>query len=98
MTQIVTVSPGTAAYAAQAHKTKSREASLFEQKIEAWSEAAKIDGDTRLRAYLTLVKPPALALAILTMKRQPEVSVETAERLYAEVAGAPPAGDTEVPA
>ncbi|MFD1326822.1 hypothetical protein [Mycoplana ramosa] len=87
MSQIVTVSPSTAAYAAQGYKTTTRASTLFEQRIEAWSEAAKLDGDARQKAYLTLVKPPALALALLTMKRQPDVSVETAERLYTENGG-----------
>ena len=87
MTQIVTVSPSTAAYASQGYKATTRASTLFEQRIEAWSEAAKIDGDARQKAYLTLVKPPALALALLTMKRQPDVSAEIAERRYAENAG-----------
>ena len=87
MTQIITVSPSTAAYAAQGYKTSTRASTLFEQRIEAWSEAAKIDGDARQRAYLALVKPPALALALLTMKRQPNVSVELVKRLYAENSG-----------
>lgn len=87
MSQIVTVSPSTAAYAAQGYKTTMRANTLFEQRIEAWSNATKISGDARQKAYLTLVKPPALALALLTMKRQPDVSVETAERLYTENAG-----------
>ncbi|MBD9372512.1 hypothetical protein IB238_07755 [Rhizobium sp. ARZ01] len=87
MTQIVTVSPTTAAYASQGYKATTRASTLFEQKIEAWSEAAKIDGDARVKAYLTLIKPPALALALLTMKRQPDVSAEVAERRYAENAG-----------
>lgn len=87
MTQIVTVSPSTAAYASQGYKATTRTSTLFEQRIEAWSEAARIDGDARQKAYLTLVKPPALALALLTMKRQPDVSAEIAERRYAENAG-----------
>ena len=87
MSQIVTVSPVTAAYAAQAGKPVARTTTLFEQKIEAWRDAARIDGDERVKAYLTLVKPPALALALLTTKRQPDISAAEAERIYAEIAG-----------
>jgi hypothetical protein len=97
MSQIVTVSPATAAYAAQANRPVARASILFEQKIEAWSDAARIDGDARVQAYLTLVKPPALALALLTMKRQPDVSAEAAERLYAENSGRAVVPDAVLP-
>ncbi|MDF1635719.1 hypothetical protein [Mycoplana sp. MJR14] len=87
MAQIVTVSPATAAYASQAYKATTRPATLFEQKIEAWTDAARIGDNFQLRGILTVVKPPALALALLTMERQTDTTVATAARSYAENGG-----------
>lgn len=84
MAQIITVSPVTAAYASQAYKTTTRAATLFEQKIEAWTDAARIENNFQVRAYLTVVHPPALALAFLTQSPQPDVTPQAAARSYAE--------------
>lgn len=84
MAQIVTVSPATAAYASQAYKATTRPSTLFEQKIEAWADAAKIGDNFQLRGILTVVQPPALALALLTMERQTDTTLEAAARFYAE--------------
>ncbi|MDX3930151.1 MAG: hypothetical protein QHC90_30775 [Shinella sp.] len=87
MTQIVTVSASTAAYAAQGQKQNIRQTggTPFEQKIHSWSEDAKASGDFQVRAFLTVVQPPALALAFLTSTAHiPQVTTETAKRLYAE--------------
>ena len=90
MTQIVTVSPMTAAYASQGYRTTVRASTtLFEQKVAAWSEHAKANGDAQQKALMTVIHPPALALALLTMTRQTPVSAETATQAYAENAAAP---------
>ena len=89
MTQIVTVSPATAAYAAQG--MKMRQSTLFEQRIHYWSEDAKLHGDARTVAVLNVVMPPALALALITAPESPpQVTVAEAQRHYDENAGAPP--------
>ncbi|MCV3737471.1 hypothetical protein OCK02_14740 [Rhizobium sp. TRM96647] len=85
MAQIVTVSPATAAYAAQAYKATTRPTTLFEQKIEAWADAARIGDNFQLRGILTVVKPPALALVLLTMERQNDTTFAAAARSYAEI-------------
>ena len=87
MTQIVTISPSTAAYAAQGMKTSLRSSTLFEQKMQAWSEQAKSTGDAQQKALLTVVTPPALVLALLTMSRQQPVGTEMALRAYVETSG-----------
>ncbi len=85
MTQIVTVSPATAAYAAQGMKMQTRANTLFEQRIHTWSEDAKIHGDARTVAVLNVIQPPALALALITAPgRSPQVTVAEAQRLYDE--------------
>lgn len=84
MTQIVTVSPSTAAYAAEAHKAKTRTSTLFEEKLEVWHKVARVNGDALQKAYLGLVLPPALAVALLTTRAQPEATVEMVDRAYAE--------------
>lgn len=85
MTQIVTVSPATAAYASQGMKTTTRPSTLFEERIHTWSEDAKLRGDARTVAVLNVVQPPALALALITApNRTPQVTVAEAQRLYDE--------------
>ena len=80
MTQIVTVSPATAAYASQGMKMQTRTGTLFEQRIQHWSEDAKVRGDARTLAVLTVIQPPALALALLTAPDStPQVTVTMAE-------------------
>ncbi len=85
MTQIVTVSPATAAYAAQGMKMQTRANTLFEQRIHTWSEDAKLRGDARTVAVLNIIQPPALALALITAQGMtPQVTVAEAQRLYDE--------------
>jgi hypothetical protein len=85
MTQIVTVSPATAAYASQGMKTNTRPSTLFEERIHTWSEDAKLRGDARTLAVLNVVQPPALALALITAPRMTsQVTVAEAQRLYDE--------------
>jgi hypothetical protein len=91
MTQIVTVSPATAAYASQGLKTQTRPSTLFEQRIHVWSEDAKLKGDAKTVALLTFIQPPALALALITAtKDMPRVTVTEAQRTYDENASTPP--------
>lgn len=85
MTQIVTVSPTTAAYASQGMKMQTRANTLFEQRIHSWSEDAKTRGDARVIAVLNVIQPPALALALITAPGMtPQVTVAEAQRLYDE--------------
>ena len=89
MTQIVTVSATTAAYAAQGMKMQTRADTLFEQRIHKWSEDAKNRGDTRVIAVLNVIQPPALALVLITAPgATPQVTVAEAQRLYGESADA----------
>jgi len=89
MTQIVTVSPTTAAYASQAMKPETRNRTLFEQRIQMWSEDARAVGDARTLALVTLIQPPALALALVTAAGAPQLTLAEAQRLYDETAAAP---------
>ncbi|GMB82362.1 hypothetical protein NN6n1_31450 [Shinella zoogloeoides] len=85
MTQIVTVSPATAAYASQGMKMQTRSGTLFEQRIHHWSEDAKVHGDARTLAVLNVIHPPALALALLTAPASmPQLTVAEAQRRYDE--------------
>ena len=85
MTQIVTVSATTAAYASQGMKTQTRPSTLFEERIHVWSEDAKIRGDARTIAVLNVIQPPALALALITATTgTPQVTVAEAQRVYDE--------------
>lgn len=92
MTQIVTVSPPTAAYVAQGLKTHVRPgaSSLFEQHIEVWSEKARRADDALVRNLVTVIQPPALVLAFITAAREnPAVTVGEALRRYGENAAPP---------
>jgi hypothetical protein len=85
MTQIVTVSPATAAYASLGTKNTTRNHTLFEERIHHWSEDAKVRGDARVLAVLNVIQPPALALALLTAPDlRPQVTVAEAQRNYDE--------------
>jgi len=85
MTQVVTVSATTAAYASQGMKTQTRPGTLFEQRIHTWSEDAKTRGDARTVAMLNVIQPPALVLALITAARaMPQVTVIEAQRHYDE--------------
>jgi len=92
MTQIVTVSPATAAYASQGMKQPNTRAStLLEERIRHWSDAAKVDGDARTVAVLNVVLPPALALVLITAPYDAaQVTVAEAQRSYDENGSPPP--------
>jgi len=88
MTQIVTVSPTTAAYASQGMRSNTRTGTLFEERIHAWSEDARTRGDAHVVAVLNVIHPPALALALITAPNEtPRVTVAEAQRLYEENGG-----------
>ena len=93
MTQIVTVSPATAAYASQGMKSNTRASTLFEERIQHWSHAARSGGDGRTVAWLNVVMPPALALALITAPNGAQVTVAEAQRVYDEN-GTPPPPET----
>jgi hypothetical protein len=70
MTQVITVSAPTAAYAASAQRPppgRPLTASPLENTIREWRTKAIENGDPGQKAVLSLVKPPALALLFLTM-------------------------------
>ncbi len=92
MTQIISVSPGTAAYAAQAYKTTSRAATALEQQVENAAEKVKADND-RLKAERLAIRSTSLDLALLTMQRRRETNPELVARLYAEHAEEKDAGE-----
>ena len=85
MSQIVTVSPATAAYASQGTKLQTRASTLFEERIHRWSEDARVRGDARTVAVLNVIHPPALALALLTAPTgTPQVTKAEVQRVYDE--------------
>lgn len=89
MTQIVTVSASTAAYVMEAQKPLVRAArNLTEDSINAVVDQALQDGDLRLRSWLTVVQPPALALYFMTAEppEHGQTSLEAAEIAYVEQA------------
>ena len=84
MTQIVTVSPAAAAYASQGMKSNTRANTLFEERIEHWSKAAR-SSDPHIAAVLNVVTPPALALALITAPTDaPQVTLAEAQQRYDE--------------
>lgn len=83
MTQIISVSPGTAAYVAQAYKTTSRSSTALEQQVTNAAETAEVDNN-RLKTERLAVKSTSLDMALLTMQRRRETNPERVARLYAE--------------
>lgn len=67
MTQVVTVSATTAAYAMEAAKPPQRvaRATLVEEQLRVFAERAAKSDDYQLRALLNVVHPPALSLHAL---------------------------------
>ena len=72
MTQVVTVSANTAAYAMEPVKPPQRVArqTYVEEHTRTFAEKAAQSEDLRLRALMTVVQPPALALYFLTASQQ----------------------------
>ena len=68
MTQVVTVSAQTAAYAMEPVKPPQRvsRATYVEEHTRVLAQQAALSEDLRLRALVNVVQPPALALYFLT--------------------------------
>lgn len=72
MTQVVTVSANTAAYAMEPIKPPQRvsRSSYVEDHTRVLAEKAARGDDLRLRALVSVVQPPALALYFLTSSQE----------------------------
>lgn len=91
MTQVVSVSANTAAYAMEAVKPPQRtpRSSFVEETIRAFAENAANGEDFKLRALVNVVQPPALALYFLTAsqtKTEQATLKETLEAYESSVA------------
>lgn len=87
MTQVITVSPTTAAAVSESYKQATVKSATFNpmaEAIEEWHAKAVADGDIADRPLLDLVHPPALALTFLTAShhRVPQVTAEHANTEY----------------
>ncbi len=90
MTQVVTVSQATAAYASEAYKPRSPKYSPMEMAISEWHARAVESASAFDRGLLNVVRPPSLQLAFLTSHPAEEyraVSVEQAVAEYASYEG-----------
>lgn len=85
MTQVVTVSATTAAYAMENTKTPIRPArsSFVEESTRLLAEKAAVSEDFQLRALVNIVQPPALALYFLTASQQHLVQASLRDTLEA---------------
>jgi hypothetical protein len=88
MTQVLTVSPPTAAIVSDAYKTqmnpKAMNVTPLEEAIEEWHAKAVADGDIADRPLLEFVHPPSLALTFLTAahSKVPQTTPEQATAAY----------------
>ncbi len=83
MSQIVTVSPTTAAYASEANKSRHGHSTPMEDAITDWHHAAVSSADPVDRALLEFVQPPSLVLAFLTKARvEPAITTKEATAAY----------------
>jgi hypothetical protein len=87
MTSILSVSAATAAYAVEPIKPAQRVngGHLMDAAIKDWAEQALQADDPRQRALVNLVRPPALALYLLTARQPPsgpQTSRQQAEAAY----------------
>ena len=95
MTQVITVSPTTAAYVSDAYKpSAANKQTRFDPLAEAiteWHDKAVADGDIADRPLLSLVQPPSLALTFLTLPlhKAPQVTAEQANEEYKSNSGEP---------
>ena len=103
MTQVVTISAHTAAYAAEPLKASARVsgATPIEATVRALSEKAMQTGDAQQKVLMNVVRPPALALFFLTTSQhnQPQTTRDHAEEQYLsfateEESGAPVDAET----
>jgi hypothetical protein len=92
MAQVLSVSATTAAYASEATKPIQRvsKRSEVEQAIHELAKKAEMGDDFQLKALMTVVRPPSLALYFLTASQHqnPQVTLEQAQEAYEENEGA----------
>ncbi|MDS7596962.1 hypothetical protein [Agrobacterium tumefaciens] len=89
MTQLLSVSANTAAYALEAHKPlqKVPRKTEVEHAIEELARKAVQGDDFQLKGLMTVIKPPALTLYFLTVasqRQEPQVTLAEAEKAYDE--------------
>ncbi|MBW9067404.1 hypothetical protein [Agrobacterium pusense] len=89
MTQVLSVSANTAAYALEAVKPSQRvpRRSEVEEAIHELARKAENSDDFQLRGMMTVIKPPALTLYFLTVASQhqePQATLEQAVEAYEE--------------
>ncbi len=77
MTQILTVSATTAGYAMdQLKPQRVTRNTVLEENMRALVDKAAQGDDYRIRAFVNVVQPPALALYFLTMKPQNQATLQ----------------------
>ncbi len=89
MTQVLSVSANTAAYALEAVKPSPRvpRRSEVEEAIHELARKAENGDDFQLRALMTAIKPPALTLYFLTnasQRHEPQATLDQAVEAYEE--------------
>ena len=89
MTQVLSVSANTAAYALEAVKPSQRvpRKSEVEDAIHELARNAERGDDFQLRGMMTVIKPPALTLYFLTVasqRNEPQATLEQAVEAYEE--------------
>lgn len=86
MAQVLSVSATTAAYASEATKPIQRvpRRSDVEQAIHELAKKAEMGDDVKLKALMTVVRPPSLALYFLTASQHqnPQATLEQAQEAY----------------
>jgi len=89
MTQVLSVSANTAAYALEAVKPSQRvpRRSEVEEAIHELARKAENSDDFQLRGMMTVIKPPALTLYFLiasSQRQEPQATLEQAVEAYEE--------------
>lgn len=89
MTQVLSVSANTAAYALEAMKPPQRvpRKSEVEEAIHELARKAEHGDDFQLRGLMTAIKPPALTLYFLiasSQRHEPQATLEQAVEAYEE--------------
>ena len=89
MTQVLSVSANTAAYALEAVKPSQRvpRKTEVEEAIHALARKAEQGDDFQLKGFMTAIKPPALTLYFLTtasQRQEPQATLEQAVEAYEE--------------
>lgn len=88
MTQVLSVSASTAAYAMEGAKPAQRVSRKSDVELAIHELARKVEqsDDFRLKALMTVVKPPALALFFLTSSsyQNPQATYSQVDEAYKE--------------